>query len=124
MTSQEKVLSEKLKYLFTIESNQQFEIFDLDVDFMGGDDYYTIFLTFDYHGPIDGLMYNFSSNIEEMLAKLGNLANNITITPDKKIVLSSEGVSVSEPFINKVNFELEQTHVFSVSIDVMYKQDS
>ena len=108
-----KKLSEKLKYLMEQESNQQFEIFDLDVDFYTGNNGYQLSIKFDYFGVIDSQMSGFARDISKMIEKIEKIVSKVTITPERKLSLSQE-VEV-ESFIGKIDYEFEDTHIFTIS---------
>ena len=113
-----KTLSEKLKYLIGEESNRQFEIFDLDVDFYTGNSGYQLFIKFDYFGVIDSQMPGFATDISKMIEKIEKIVSKVTITPEKKLSLSQE-VYV-DSFIDQIDYKVEDTHIFTISFLVRY----
>jgi hypothetical protein len=117
-----KKLSEKLKYLMEQESNQQFEIFDLDVDFYDGNSGYQLFIKFDYFGVIDSQMPGFATDISKMIEKIEKIVSKVTITPERKLSLSQE-VYV-ESFIDKIDYKIEDTHIFTISFLVHYPDNN
>jgi hypothetical protein len=113
-----KKLSEKLKYLMEQESNQQFEIFDLDIDFYDGNSGYQLFIKFDYFGVIDSQMPGFATDISKMIEKIEKIVSKVTITPERKLSLSQE-VYV-DSFIDQIDYKVEDTHIFTISFLVRY----
>ena len=111
-------LSEKLKYLMEQESNRQFEIFDLDVDFYDGMSGYQLFIKFDYCGIIDSQMPGFATDISKMIEKIEKIVSKVTITPEKKLSLSQK-VEV-ESFIDQIDYKIEDKHIFTISFLVHY----
>jgi hypothetical protein len=78
-----KTLSEKLKYLIGEESNRQFEILDLDVDFYDGNSGYQLFIKFDYFGVINSQMPGFAADISKMIEKIEKIVSKVTVTPER-----------------------------------------
>jgi hypothetical protein len=117
-----KKLSEKLKYLMEQESNQQFEIFDLDVDFYDGNSGYQLFIKFDYFGVIDSQMPGFGNDISKMIQKFEKIVSKVTITPERRLSLSQK-VEV-ESFIDQINYKIEDTHIFTISFLVHYPDNT
>jgi hypothetical protein len=113
-----KTLSEKLKYLIGEESNRQFEILDLDVDFYDGNSGYQLFIKFDYFGVIDSQMPGFATDISKMIEKIEKIVSKVTITPERKLSLSQK-VEV-ESFIDQIDYKIEDTHIFTISFLVHY----
>jgi hypothetical protein len=113
-----KTLSEKLKYLIGEESNRQFEIFDLDVDFYDGNSGYQLFIKFDYFGVIDSQMPGFTTDISKMIEKIEKIVSKVTITPERKLSMSQE-VNV-ESFIDQIDYKIEDRHIFTISFLVHY----
>ena len=76
-----KILQEKLKYLIQIEStSNEFEIFDLILDFYNLDSGYALLIKFDYLGAIDSQIPHFFGDVEEMMEKMKKTY------PDKKMI--------------------------------------
>jgi hypothetical protein len=117
-----KKLSEKLKYLIEHESNQQFEIFDLDVDFYDGNSGYQLFIKFDYFGVIDSQMPGFTTDISKMIEKIEKIVSKVTITPERKLSVSQK-VYV-ESFIDQIDYKFEDTHIFTISFLVHYPDNN
>lgn len=112
------ILLEKLKYLIEQESNQQFEILDLDIDFYMGNSGYQLFIKFDYFGVIDSQMPRFGTDVSKMIQKIENIVSKVTVTPERKISFSQE-VSV-ESFIDEIEYKIEDKHIFTISFLVHY----
>jgi hypothetical protein len=117
-----KVLLEKLKYLIGQESNGQFEILDVDVDFYDGNSGYQLFIKFDYFGVIDSQMPGFATDISKMIEKIEKIVSKVTITPERKLSLSQE-VYV-ESFIDQIDYKIEDTHIFNISFLVHYPDNN
>ena len=117
-----RVLLEKLKYLIGQESNGQFEILDVDVDFYDGNSGYQLFIKFDYFGVIDSQMPGFATDISKMIEKIEKIVSKVTITPERKLSLSQE-VNV-ESFIDQIDYKIEDTHIFTISFLVHYPDNN
>ena len=117
-----KKLSEKLKYLIGEESNRQFEILDLDVDFYDGNSGYQLFIKFDYFGIINSQMPGFATDISKMIEKIEKIVSKVTITPEKKLSLSQK-VEV-ESFIDEIDYKIEDRHIFTISFLVHHYPDN
>lgn len=113
-----KILSEKLKYLIEQDSNRQFEIFDLDVDFYDGNSGYQLFIKFDYFGVINSQMPDFATDISKMIEKIEKIVSKVTITPEKKLSLSQ--IVEVESFIDQIDYKIEDKHIFTISFLVHY----
>ena len=117
-----RVLLEKLKYLIGQESNGQFEILDVDVDFYDGNSGYQLFIKFDYFGVIDSQMPGFATDISKMIETIEKIVSKVTITPERKLSLSQE-VNV-ESFIDQIDYKIEDTHIFTISFLVHYPDNN
>lgn len=117
-----KTLSEKLKYLIGEESNRQFEIFDLDVDFYDGNSGYQLFIKFDYLGVIDSQMPGFATDISKMIEKIEKIVSKVTITRERKLSVSQE-VNV-ESFIDQIDYKIEDKHIFTISFLIHYPDNN
>jgi len=113
-----KILSEKLKYLMEMESNREFEIFDLDLDFFNGFSGYQLIMKFDYFGAIDSQIPHFYGDMTEMMEKIQKIVSKVTITPEKKLSFSQE-VSI-ESLIDQIDFRVEDKHIFTINFLVHY----
>ena len=113
-----KKLSEKLKYLIGEESNRQFEILDVEVDFYNGNSGYQLFIKFDYFGVINSQMPGFAADISKMIEKIEKIVSKVTVTPERKLSLSQK-VEV-ESFIDQIEYKIEDTHIFTISFLVHY----
>lgn len=114
-----KILQEKLKYLVQIEStSNEFEIFDLILDFYNLDSGYALLMKFDYLGAIDSQIPHFFGDVEEMMEKMKKIISKVTVTPEKKISLSQD--VVVESLIDKIDYSAEEKHIFTVSFMVHY----
>ena len=113
-----KKLSEKLKYLIGEESNRQFEILDLEVDFYNGNSGYQLFIVFDYFGAINSQMPGFAADISKMIEKMEKIVSKVTITPERRLSLSQK-VEV-ESFIDRIDYKIEDTHIFTLAFLVHY----
>ena len=122
MAINQKVLVEKLKYLIGQESNGQFEILDVDVDFYERNSGYQLFIKFDYFGVIDSQMPGFATDISKMIETIEKIVSKVTITPERKLSLSQE-VYV-ESFIDQIDYKIEDTHIFTISFLVHYPDNN
>lgn len=114
-----KILSEKLKYLMEQESNQEFEILDLDVNFYDQTREYQLFIKFDYDGVLYPQIPKFFGDVSKMIEKFEKIVSKVTITPEKKLSLTQR-VEIVETFIDNIEYQVEDTHIFSLSILVHY----
>jgi hypothetical protein len=120
MAFDQKKLTEKLKYLISMESNREFEI--LDVDFYERNSGYQLFIKFDYFGVIDSQMPGFATDISKMIENIEKIVSKVTITPERKLSLSQE-VYV-ESFIDQIDYKIEDTHIFNISFLVHYPDNN
>ena len=122
MALNDKILSEKLKYLISMESSGKFEILDVDVDFYERNSGYQLFIKFDYFGVIDSQMPGFATDISKMIETIEKIVSKVTITPERKLSLSQE-VYV-ESFIDQIDYKIEDTHIFTISFLVHYPDNN
>jgi hypothetical protein len=122
MAFDQKKLTEKLKYLISMESNREFEILDVDVDFYERNSGYQLFIKFDYFGVIDSQMPGFATDISKMIEAIEKIISKVTITPERKLSLSQE-VNV-ESFIDQIEYKIEDTHIFTISFLVHYPDNN
>lgn len=114
-----KILQEKLKYLMQLESeSNEFEIFDLILDFYHLDSGYALLIKFDYLGAIDTQMPHFLGDVGDMMEKMRTIVSKVTVTPEIKISLTQD--VIVESFIDKIDFSAEEKHIFTVSFVVHY----
>lgn len=126
----EKVLSEKMKYLIIMNSNNQFEIEDIYVDFEYADSKreklisYDIDVRFDYPGSIDSQFEDFLIDINRMQEKMKVILNKYTITEDGKLIAGEKSKSFSiEPKIYNITYEFDTKHIFDLGYKFLYEQD-
>jgi len=119
MAENHKVLVEKLKYLIELESDNDFKIIFLDIDYYDGKSGYALDIKFEYDGIIHGEMPYFTEDINSMMDKLFVILSKVTITPDKKISYT-QNLMVNEGYVRTVDFSEDETHTFLVSIFVHY----
>jgi hypothetical protein len=127
-----KVLKEKFEYLLRVGlTNSEFEIKEIDLDFdltktINGDteiESYYIFTVVDYQGVLDGYEpYSFTYQLRDMLNKLQDSVSEYVILPEGKIVkhTNDDDVSLGDPTIVKINYELEGPYLFSIQIRAIY----
>jgi len=119
MAENNKILVEKLKYLIELESDNEFRIIFLDINYYDGKSGYMLDIKFEYDGIIQGEMPYFTEDINTMMNNLFSILSKITITPDKKISYT-QNLMVNEGYIRTVDFSEDETHTFLVSIFVHY----
>lgn len=124
----EEVLSEKLKYLITMNSKStHFDIMNIYIEFDYIDQEHTkianydIDVKFDYQGALDIDMYSFAHDIQRMSEKLRDLLNEYVITNDGKIVEGKNSNCFStEPMIFNIEYEADTKHVFDLGYKFTY----
>ena len=127
----EELLSEKLKYLITMNSKStHFDIMNLYIEFDYIDQEHTkianydIDVKFDYQGALDIDMYSFAHDIQRMSEKLRDLLNEYVITNDGKIVEGkNSNCFATEPMIFNIEYEADTKHVFDLGYKFNYSQD-
>lgn len=126
----EKVLSEKLKYLINMNGNNQFEIRDIYIDFEYADSEreklisYDIDVRFDYIGSIDAQFEDFLFDINRMQEKMKVILNKYTITEEGKLIAGEKSKSFSiEPIILDITYEVDTKHIFNLGYKFLYEQD-
>lgn len=112
-----KILSEKLKYLIQLET-QDFDILSLDVDYYNGISGYSLYIMFDYLGAIDSEVPHFFGDVAEMMGEIQKTVSHVTITPEKKISFSQKVFVQSG--IDKIEYVSDTKHIFTVSFLVHY----
>jgi hypothetical protein len=127
----EEVLSEKLKYLITMNAKStQFDIMSVHIEFDYIDQNHTklanydLDVKFDYQGGLDIDMYSFAHDIQRMSEKLRDLLNEYVITNDGKIVEGkNSNCFATEPMIFNIEYEADTKHVFDLGYKFNYSQD-
>ena len=102
----EELLSEKLKYLITMNAKpKQFDVMKIHIEFeyidqghqkLSG---YDIDITFDYEGALDFDMYSFAHDIQRMSEKLRDILNEYVITQEGKILSGANSNCSSTKFL-------------------------
>ena len=127
----EEVLSEKLKYLITMNAKQKmFNIMSVHVEFEYTDQNheelssYGVDIKFDYEGPLDWDMTSFAHDIQRMSEKLGDALNEYVITQTGKIVNGNKSNVFSiEPMIYNIDYKVDELHVFNLGYTFKYAED-
>ncbi len=121
----EKALTEKLKYLISLETKGQFEFQSFLIDFEFNNtpegkelEEYEINTTFDYTGIIDLSVSEFLRDIEKMVDKLHDAFSMYGFTPKGKLNTRG-GHSVISSMVWNVDFAADTKHVFSISFRVL-----
>ena len=130
-----KILSEKIKYLITMELTQRnFEVLSVDTDIQtytpqttGSEppktliDEYYIVLVVDYKGSLDSYEpYAFTSDIKNICESMRNCVTQYTITKNGKIVNGDENIYCSDAFVLNMEFKFEELHKFTVNFSFTY----
>jgi hypothetical protein len=111
-------LKKKMEYLLRINSREEFEILDFDLEFFNQQsllEEYEILLTFDYLLLWDSLPRGFGKKLEEVTSKISNYASKYRITDEYKLI-KSDGIYTGEPFITSMNYVFEEKHIVSISL--------
>jgi hypothetical protein len=111
-------LKKKMEYLLRINSREEFEILDFDLEFFNQQsllEEYEILLTFDYLLLWDSLPRGFGKKLEEVTSKISNYASKYRITDEYKLI-KSDGIYTGEPFITSMNYVFEEKHIVSMSL--------
>ena len=126
----ESVLAEKLKYLYQMELQQKKCIVrEIDVEFetMENTDGIRIIervnidIDFKYEGALDGYEpYSFTADLNRLFQTVRGVITQYTPTQEGKIKSGDDDVYVSDVMIFKINYEFENTHTFSVSLNITY----
>lgn len=126
----EKVLTEKMKYLIAGNSQKQFQVIDIHVEFEYTDsnreklENYDIDIKFDYLGGLDFDMYSFAHDIQRMSEKLRDILNEYVITQEGKIVSGNGSNCYStEPMIYNIEYKVDETHIFNLGYKFNYQED-
>jgi hypothetical protein len=111
-------LKKKMEYLLRVDSREEFEILDFDLEFFNQQsllEEYEILLTFDYLLLWDSLPRGFGKKLEEVTSKISNYASKYRITDEYKLI-KSDGIYTGEPFITSMNYVFEEKHIVSMSL--------
>jgi hypothetical protein len=127
----EEVLSEKLKYLITMNAKpNQFDIISVYIEFEYTDDthqkleVYDIDVKFDYQGAIEFDLYSFAQDIKLMSDKLQKIISEYVITEDGKIVSSSNSnCYATDPLIFNIDYEVDTRHIFDLGYKFRYDKN-
>ena len=127
-----KVLKEKFEYLLRMGlNNSEFEVKEIDLYFdltetMKGDteiESYHIYTVVDYQGLLDGYEpYSFTYQLRDMFNKLQDSVSEYVILPEGKIVThtDNDNVSLSDPIVVNINYELDGPYLFSIQFRAFY----
>lgn len=130
-----KILSEKIKYLITLELTQRkFEVFSVDADIQtytpnttGSEpskvliDEYDVFLVVDYNGRLDSDdPHSFGMDIQKACKTMRDAVTQYTITKEGKIVKGDENIYCSDSFIIRMEYNYEELHKFEVNFKFTY----
>ena len=127
----EEVLSEKLKYLITMNAKpKQFDVMEIHIEFeyidqghqkLSG---YDIDITFDYEGALDFDIYSFSHDIQRMSEKLRDILNEYVITKEGKILSgANSNCYTAEAMVYNISYEVDNKHVFNLGYKFQYEED-
>ena len=127
----EEVLSEKLKYLITMNAKpKMFDIMTVHIEFEYIDQNqtklanYNVDVKFDYNGALDFDMYSFAHDIQRMSEKLRDILNEYVITRDGKIVSGDKTNCFStEPMVFNIDYEADNRHIFDLGYKFSYAED-
>ena len=127
----EELLSEKLKYLITMNAKStQFDIMSVHIEFDYIDQNHTklanydIDVKFDYQGAIDIDMYSFAHDIQRMSEKLRDVLNEYVITEEGKIVEGkNSNCFPTDPMVFSIEYKVDETHIFDLGYKFTYTRD-
>ena len=127
----EELLSEKLKYLITMNAKStQFDIMSIHIEFDYIDQNHTklanydIDVKFDYQGALDFDMYSFAHDIQRMSEKLRDVLNEYVITEEGKIVEGkNSNCFATEPMIFNIEYEADTKHIFDLGYKFNYTRE-
>jgi hypothetical protein len=127
----EKVLSEKLKYLIAMNSKStHFDIMNVYIEFDYVDQEHTkianydIDVKFDYQGAIEFDLYSFAEDIKTMSNQIQKIISEFVITQDGKIVSSSKSnCYTTDPMIFNIDYEVDTRHIFDLGYKFRYDND-
>lgn len=111
-------LKKKMEYLLRINSREEFEILDFDLEFFDQQsllEEYEILITFDYLLVWAESPRGFGNKLEEITSKISNYASKYRITDEYKLT-KSDGIYTGEPFITSMNYVFEEKHIVRVSL--------
>jgi hypothetical protein len=111
-------LKKKMEYLLRVNSREEFEILDFDLEFFNQQsllEEYEISLTFDYLLLWGSYPRGFGKKLEEVTSKISNYASKYRITDEYKLI-KSDGIYTGEPFITSMNYVFEEKHIVSISL--------
>jgi len=127
----EEVLSEKLKYLITMNAKpKQFDIMKIHIDFEYADQNrqklsgYDLDITFDYEGGLDFDIYSFAHDIQRMSEKLRDILNEYVITQEGKILSRvNSNCYTTEAMVYNIEYEVDNKHVFNLGYKFQYEEE-
>lgn len=130
MAFNDKILSEKLKYLISMESSGKFEILELDIDIEyesvfrlkdGERDLYAYFLyvTFDYLMPMSHDSVSFPSDLKHVIELFENqYISSWGLTKQGKIKKSELNL-VDFSWIDSIDYKFEERHIFTMGFKML-----
>lgn len=126
----EKVLSEKMKYLITMNSAKHFNVVDVFVEFEYMNtkreklNSYDIYVRFDYYGLKEPYFEDFIIDIKIMQEKMKDVLNQYKITEYGKLVNGKNSNCFSiEPSVYNIDYEVDKKHIFNLGYKFLYEQD-
>lgn len=130
MAFNDKILSEKLKYLISMESSGKFEILELDIDIEyesvfrlkdGERDLYAYFLyvTFDYLQAMSHDSVSFPSDLKHVIELFENqYISSWGLTKQGKIKKSELNL-VDFSWIDSIDYKFEERHIFTMGFKML-----
>ena len=127
----EEVLSEKLKYLITMNAKpKQFDVMKIHIEFeyidqghqkLSG---YDIDITFDYEGALDFDMYSFAHDIQRMSEKLRDVISEYIISQDGKLINGNNSKCYpSDPMVFSIEYKVDEKHIFDLGYKFNYHDE-
>ena len=124
----EELLSEKLKYLITMNAKStQFDIMSIHIEFDYIDQNHTklanydVDVKFDYTGSLEFEMYSFAHDIQRMSEKLRDILNEYVITEDGKIVEGkNSNCFATDPMVFSIEYKVDEKHIFDLGYKFTY----
>lgn len=120
----EKILSEKYRYVLISELSKEFDIFSVHVELNYYEpenenfESYDLDINFDYKGIIDSDVKSFVYDIERVCGKIEKILENYYISSEGKFQ-KGKSHTVDSAMIWKVDYRADELHMFEVSYRVV-----
>lgn len=130
MAFNDKILSEKLKYLISMESSGKFEILELDMEIEYKNEFrlkdnerdlygYFLYVTFDYLMPMSHDSVSFPKDFERVIDLFEKkYLSSWGLTSQGKIK-KSELDLVDFSWIDSIDYKFEERHIFTMTFKML-----